>query len=306
MATATSNDYAIETNAGIVTTWVPLSTTYSPTQACRTSFRGVYDGGSNDGLNAFDPNYSTLDSSYSCMPAAASVWWDQPVASDQTATTTLGIGPIVCPESWHVVQTSTKDVTSIFSMCCPTGYELSNGGNAGAVVNIQGVAPQGRACVSDVSSGQVINLWSETEHFDSTFSASTTVFAVGLIGMNIDRARLTSSTASSTITSQTATSRTSSNPAASSSGSSNPSGLSTGAKADIGVGAAVVGLALVGLLILFVMRKSRKSKRAHAERRGQEILQADSRPLAELDHSRHEEARPLEKYRDSPAELDAR
>jgi hypothetical protein len=114
MATSTTV-YAMETNTGTITTWLPLPTPFLVTQkGCSTSFRDV-----NYGMNAFDPNYSSLDPHYACMPAAASNWWNQPFSPEPTQTTILGIGPMVCPESWNVVQTSTKDMSSVFSMCCP-------------------------------------------------------------------------------------------------------------------------------------------------------------------------------------------
>lgn len=75
---------------------------------------------SRGGIFAFDPNVSTLDQSYSCVPVAASNWWSQNGQSNTKYTTKLAIGPIVCPQDWVVVQSSTKDESSVYSMCCPT------------------------------------------------------------------------------------------------------------------------------------------------------------------------------------------
>lgn len=115
----TSSSYPIETNSGTVTTWVPLTTAFSAPQSCTTIFRdiGVSTGGTKQ---AYDPNYTSLDASYSCVPAPVSVWWSQWSESSSTYTTKIAIGPIVCPLNWSAVQTSVKDRTSTFSMCCPS------------------------------------------------------------------------------------------------------------------------------------------------------------------------------------------
>lgn len=114
-----SSFYPVETTGTITSTWVPLTTTFSAPASCSNLFREVGDVGGGTFM-AYDPGYSTLNTSYTCNPSAAAIWWAQYTGTLTTDTTRIGIGPMVCPQSWSVVQTSIVDSSSTFSMCCPS------------------------------------------------------------------------------------------------------------------------------------------------------------------------------------------
>lgn len=185
-----------------------------------------------------------------------------------------------------------------------SGYDRSNGANAQAVVNVDGVVAKGTygvACVSTVTAGQVLRVYTSTGPTVSTVARQTTVFAVGVIGMNIGTASSTTTSSSSIGTSTTSTSTTST---PTSTASSDSTGLSTGAKAGIGVGAALVALGLIGLIVFFVLRSKKQRKRVvlpldekmTAPMSEQEASQRPLWPQAELDSGpqTYASARPYE------------
>jgi hypothetical protein len=59
---------------------------------------------------------------------------------------------------------------------------------------------------------------------------------------------------------------------------SSSSGLSTGAKAGIGIGAAIGGLLLVAILVFFVVRNNKKKRQAAKSTEESGVLEADSTP----------------------------
>lgn len=90
--------YPAETNNGVVTSWIPLSTAWPSSSGCADSFR--LDGLS---LMAFDPGYSlNVNPSVTCEPPEVTTWWEQGLlgGGDSSGHTAVSIGPLVCPESF--------------------------------------------------------------------------------------------------------------------------------------------------------------------------------------------------------------
>ena len=109
--------YPAETNNGVVTSWIPLSTAWPSSSGCADSFR--LDGPS---LMAFDPGYGlNVNPSVTCEPPEVTTWWEQGLlgGGDSSGHTAVSIGPLVCPESFVTVATSIKNYSSTLAMCCP-------------------------------------------------------------------------------------------------------------------------------------------------------------------------------------------
>lgn len=104
--------WAEETNDGIVTSWLPLTTAFTAQSACWSKYR--LEGFR---LVAFDPAYGNDDeTSVICGPRPVTLWWETP-GIDGTA---ISLGPLMCPDSWVTVATSIRSSTSTNIMCCPS------------------------------------------------------------------------------------------------------------------------------------------------------------------------------------------
>ncbi|KAI5918707.1 hypothetical protein F4810DRAFT_558552 [Camillea tinctor] len=208
--------YPAETLSGTVTSFIPLTTTFTPSAGCSDFFR--LNGPS---LVAFDPGYGLdIDTNVRCLPSAVTTWWEQGRFGDASdgAHTAVSIGPLTCPDKWPTVASSVKDSSSTLVMCCPPDYHLENG-IPGSVIG---------DCLSDVPSGATIRFASTSPDNSESWSTATTdlasdssVGAIAVVGWNIHRTSyITSSTPTTTShpTSPTTTlaSITSSNPTASS------------------------------------------------------------------------------------------
>ena len=113
-----TNVYPAVTISGVVTSFIPLTTTYTPTPSCTEQYR--LNGRS---LVAFDPGYGLdIDSEVVCAPSAVTTWWEQGRFGhgDDADHTAVSIGPLTCPDEWSTVVTSVKDVSSTQLMCCPS------------------------------------------------------------------------------------------------------------------------------------------------------------------------------------------
>lgn len=110
--------YPLETTGTITSTWIPPTTAYSAPASCSNLFREV--GPTGGTLLAYDPNCHSLDSAYTCNPGPATLWWSQELSTSFIYTNRISIGPMVCPYSWSVVQTSILGSSSTFLMCCPS------------------------------------------------------------------------------------------------------------------------------------------------------------------------------------------
>lgn len=108
--------YPAETSDGTVTSFIPLTTTWTPSAGCETKYR--LDGPS---LMAFDPGYGLdVETGVICDPPAMTTWWEQGLlGGGGLYETAVSIGPLVCPSGWTTVAESTKDTTSTAAMCCP-------------------------------------------------------------------------------------------------------------------------------------------------------------------------------------------
>lgn len=109
-------DMAVTTTPtpNLVTAWLPVTTAYSAPAECSSL---VWEGFP-PWLALNDPGYGhSVDQDLSCLPEAATAWWDQDIV-DNSFTTYL-IGPIVCPEAYTTATTSVKD-SSTFVACCPS------------------------------------------------------------------------------------------------------------------------------------------------------------------------------------------
>ncbi|KAI1356099.1 hypothetical protein F5Y01DRAFT_268530 [Xylaria sp. FL0043] len=255
--------YPAVTSEGTVTSFLPLTTPFTPSAECSDYFR--LNGPS---LVAFDPGYGLdIDPLVRCVPSAVTTWWEQGRLGDNNEDhTAISIGPLVCPYEWRTVATSVADESSTAAMCCPSGYYLENG-IPGSVVG---------DCLSDVSKGMLLTYASTSaDNSDSWYTkttslaASSTVGAIAIVGWNIKLATSTTikstsssaiSTRSNPISTPSPVSVSSSSPSPSSS-STNSSHISPGIAAGIGVG---VGLGVIGtasLLVVLYLMKRRKRRR---------------------------------------------
>jgi hypothetical protein len=105
-----------ETNGDQVTSWIPLTTVFTPSPGCESIFRSL--GG--NGLVAFDPGYGLdVDLAVKCAPPEVTTWWEQGRRGGNT-NTRVEIQPITCPILWTTVATSIKDSTTTEIACCPS------------------------------------------------------------------------------------------------------------------------------------------------------------------------------------------
>ncbi|KAI8947083.1 hypothetical protein F4801DRAFT_582758 [Xylaria longipes] len=253
--------YPAVTSNGAVTSFVPLTTLFTPSAECSEYFR--LNGPS---LVAFDPGYGLdIDTAVRCVPSAVTTWWEQGrLGVKREVHTALSLGPLVCPYEWQTVATSVEDKSSTLAMCCPSGYYLANG-IPGSVVG---------DCLSDVSAGMLLTyastsadnsaLWlTET----TSLTGSSTVGAIAIVGWNI---KLTNPTNTETTSSSATTpfkhastsesiSVPSSSPSPSSS-SNNSSQISPGVAAGIGLGVGLGVIGTVSLLVTLCLMRRRKRR----------------------------------------------
>ncbi|KAB5572791.1 hypothetical protein GE09DRAFT_684292 [Coniochaeta sp. 2T2.1] len=219
-----------ETNAGIVTSWVPITTAYPSVQGCDQLYYSVVA----NTVAAWDPGYGINVADSSCLPRAATTWWNQGNLGRNTETV-MSIGPITCPQAFYTARTSVKDSSSTLVGCCPIGYTFASflgNGNTGQ-------------CVSDLNAGQLITYAARNSVgrwviSTQTILDKTTVAGIPINGWQFAQQTGTASTACATSTITVAASPNSNI-------TSSDNGLSSGAKAGIGVG---VSLGVIGLLTL--------------------------------------------------------
>lgn len=251
-----ASQYPPETHGGTVTSWVPITTVWPSQSGCDQSFWSYVPST----IAGWDPGYGmSVDASVSCLPEAATTWWNQERLGVNRQTV-MSIGPITCPEAYTTAMTSAQDATSTLVACCPLGYafaDLLQFGNTGQ-------------CVTDLKPGQVItyavrdkvNSW-----FLTTLSikSSTTAAGIPVNGWNV--ATVTSSMPSST-TSNTPTAIATASQSTDISSDNSSSGMSRNAKIGIGVG---VSLGFLGLAALFAgtfwlfRRRSSQAREAKAQ-----------------------------------------
>ncbi|KAI0595169.1 hypothetical protein F4775DRAFT_570407 [Biscogniauxia sp. FL1348] len=262
--------YPAESSSGTVTSFIPLTTTFTPTAGCTDFFR--LNGAS---LVAFDPGYGLdIDSNVRCLPSAVTTWWEQGRFGDASdgAHTAVSIGPLTCPDKWPTVASSVKDSSSTLAMCCPPGYHLENG-IPGSIIG---------DCLSGVPSGMTLTFASTSEDNSESWSTATTtlrsdssVGAIAIVGWNLHRISHTTSSTTTKTTPPTSlgttlsSSTTSPNPTTSSIASMplqptntpDPSnGISSSAAAGIGIGAGLSAVGIVALVVAICVARRRKRR----------------------------------------------
>jgi hypothetical protein len=108
-----------ETNGGIVTSWLPITSAWPSIPECATG--GIYSqlGGNGALAIADDPYYGiSIDTALTCLPPVATSWWDQ--SSATPLLTHISLGPIVCPGGYTTATTSAVNDISTFIACCPS------------------------------------------------------------------------------------------------------------------------------------------------------------------------------------------
>ncbi|TGO42715.1 hypothetical protein BHYA_0006g01180 [Botrytis hyacinthi] len=275
MSTPTSRPPAPEGTNSVVTTWFPLTTVYPIVPSCKTE---LYSPNNLTDIYAYDPNNNAKDFATRCWPSEARSWWNQVTS----ASTTISLGPFLCPEAYTVVVTTVVNPGSTLSGCCPSGYGLWS------------LASQGtpRECTSIITSGAKITYVGNTltpaadgyTTIITVVNKDQTVHAVQINGYNFDGnsavptvtafSSSISSSSTSGSASKSGTAAFGSTPGSSGAGatstsavsspltsdSSNSSpGLGTGAKIGIAVGIAV-SVAIIAALVgtIFFMRRRRK------------------------------------------------
>ncbi|KAJ6099464.1 hypothetical protein N7467_000999 [Penicillium canescens] len=80
---------------GAVTSFVPLTTTFTPNSVCSNVF--VKFGPNGHGLMGYDPAYGSIDPLYDCNPSVVSEWFTQskkgPITPGETG---ISMGPFIC------------------------------------------------------------------------------------------------------------------------------------------------------------------------------------------------------------------
>lgn len=265
MSTPTSRYPAAEGSAGVVTTWLPLTTVYPIVPSCKNEF---YSPDNLKHIYAYDPNQNALTFSTKCWPSEARSWWNQ----ETSAAAITSLGPFLCPEAYTVAITTVVNSGSTLSGCCPSGYGLAS-------LMSQ---PYPGECTSTFTSGAKITYVSSWTPAADGYTTITTVLdrdygiqAVQINGYNFD-----GNSAEPTVTafssSASSTSGSGSKLATPTSGStlsasdvvvtsavslpseSSTSGLTAGAKIGLAVGISV-GVVIIAALVgmIFFMRRQK-------------------------------------------------
>nr|POF13808.1 hypothetical protein CFP56_02832 [Quercus suber] len=277
--------YPAETNDGTVTSWIPLTTLYTPARTCSDYFR--LEGPS---LVAFDPAYGLqIDAAVNCQPSAVTTWWEQGLlqaAGDNGGAghTAVSILPLQCPAGWSTVATSTLNGISTLAMCCPNEYTLANEDPGSIDGNCWSNVPSGRVLTYASTADSDTADWTTAT---TTFDASSFVGAIAIVGWNVQQTLVpatttasvatstsipstTASTSSTSSTSASASTKTANRLSTSSSTSTtiqptssadSSDSLSAGAKAGIGLGAAlgVIGVIALVIAVIILLRRRQSS-----------------------------------------------
>lgn len=111
-----ATQYPPETHGGVVTSWLPITTAYPTQKGCDQSFWSYVP----TVIAGWDPGYGiSVDPNLSCLPEAATGWWDQERLGRNTETR-YSVGPITCPEAFTTATASAQDATSTLIACCPS------------------------------------------------------------------------------------------------------------------------------------------------------------------------------------------
>ncbi|KAE9370251.1 hypothetical protein N431DRAFT_492375 [Stipitochalara longipes BDJ] len=245
---------AAETNNGVTTSWVPL-TTPGPTLSPECTSAIYLSPQNNASIGAYDPWYGqNVNTNLRCQLPQQTTWWDQ---SNLAASTLWNLGPLACPNGYTTASTASVNPISTILACCPSGYDYQD---------TIAPAPEANECFSTLTSGQVITPLSSSA---GTWRPTTmTITGTGSVihGVQINGWNFASSSTSSGAaqTSGSAASSTSGSAAANTTGGSalnatsgSSGGLSSGAKAGIGIAVTlgVIGICCLVATFMFFRRR---------------------------------------------------
>lgn len=114
--------YAPSTTGTITTTWLPLTTTYLPSQGdCDSNFWAFQDPPNEDQIWAWLPDSPNHSWGLQCLPPAATLSYLAFQSFIYAADNIYSIGPFIgCPNRFTAVTTSIVSGTSSQTICCPT------------------------------------------------------------------------------------------------------------------------------------------------------------------------------------------
>lgn len=111
-----------ELRSGVWTSWLPLTTTWPSEPGCDSAAWARYDIAPSVGFwpYIYDPAYGqSVANSPRCLPPEATQWWDGASTVSSTITS-WSLGPIVCPEAYTTVSTSSVSALGTSVICCPS------------------------------------------------------------------------------------------------------------------------------------------------------------------------------------------
>ena len=112
-AMSSQTAYAPETTTGTTTSYMALTTTFTPPVECKSAYMWE------ERFVVYDPAYGvSVDTNLACGPGAFTTWWMQGHLGK--GDTRISIGPLTCPEDWSTVASSIRSKSSTLQMCCPS------------------------------------------------------------------------------------------------------------------------------------------------------------------------------------------
>ncbi|KAL7623253.1 hypothetical protein AAE478_006934 [Parahypoxylon ruwenzoriense] len=245
-----------ETNAGVVTSWIPIPTTHPSQPGCE---KWLWEYVPNV-IAAWDPGYGVeIRTDATCLPKPVTIWWMQDHLGP-IRETIFSLGPVTCPQDYYTATASAKDLSSTYVACCPINYDF---------VRLLGPGGTGQ-CTSAIKKDSIVTYAQrDSGSWKITSSSATEATSAAAIPVNgwIFAAQTGSTTNSANcdaaVSEALATYVETEN---SSCAAANAGILTPGAAAGIGVGVSlgVTGLAALGAG-LFMMYRRRKTDRIKPE-----------------------------------------
>ncbi|KAF4632821.1 hypothetical protein G7Y89_g5302 [Cudoniella acicularis] len=277
----------LEINNGVVTKWIPLTTTNPPASQAQCSSAIYFQPGNPYSLIAFDPYYGLdIDTKVTCLQTEMTQWWEQYADGSHTV---VNLGPFSCPGGYTTATASTINSASTFVGCCP------NVKSAGDI----------NQCFSPITAGQTIIAkstvggltWYDTTHVVPAASASYSVGGAHVNGFVFNQAAVATPAAASTTTLATMSSSATTTQPVPSGGtqtqiptSTNISAaphtpnapiLTNGAKVGIGIGVTLGVFGIICLVAVMFLLKRRGRQPGAIELADSEFLGHSSHGKAE-------------------------
>ena len=105
-----------ETNNGVTTSWLPMTTAWPSSAGCEKSFWKKVS----TLLVDWDPGYGlSVQHGLSCHPPEMTQWWNAPMLGVDTKATQYSMGPVVCPKAYTTATKSTMGGGRTLVGCCP-------------------------------------------------------------------------------------------------------------------------------------------------------------------------------------------